>query len=153
MSIQSLFRKKDLLAEKEKAMVVDAIRAAEKQTSGEIRVYIESRCKFVEPLDRAKEIFFTLHMDKTVERNAVLVYIALRDKQLAIFGDEGIHQRLEPGFWDNAVQQMILHFNGENYGTGISTVITSIGVALHNHFPYDASIDKNELPDEIVFGK
>ncbi len=153
MSTLSIFRKKDLLGEKEKAMVVDAIRAAEKQTSGEVRVYIERHCKFVEPLDRAKEIFFTLEMDKTVKRNAVLVYIALKDKQLAIFGDEGIHQKLEPGFWDNAVQQMLLHFNGENYGVGIATVVSSIGAALHSHFPYDANIDKNELPDEIVFGK
>jgi uncharacterized membrane protein len=153
MSILSVFKNRDLLSEKDKTLIVDAIKASEKQTSGELRVYIESRCKFVEPLDRAKEIFFKLQMDKTVERNAVLVYVALKDKQLAIFGDEGIHQRLEPGFWETAVQNMIQHFNKLNYGAGIATVVTEIGAALHAHFPYNSSIDKNELPDEIVFGK
>src|SRR5712691_11244817 len=99
MALFSLFAKKELLSAQDKKLVVDAIGAAEKQTSGEVRVFIESKCKFVDPLDRAAEIFYRLKMDRTAQRNAVLVYIALKDQQLAIFGDKGIHAKTGQQFW------------------------------------------------------
>jgi uncharacterized membrane protein len=153
MPLFPLFKKKELLTIQEKNLVVEAIGLAEKQTSGEVRVYMESRCKYVEPLERAAEIFYGLKMEQTTQHNAVLVYVAVKDRQLAIFGDEGIHQKTGQQFWNNAVQQMLLHFNNRNYGSGIVTVVTEIGEALHTHFPYDGSTDKNELPDDIVFGR
>jgi len=77
---------------KKSERMVEAIRSAEKQTSGEVRLYVESHCKMVDPLDRAKELFLQLEMMKTKDRNAVLLYFAMKDRQLAILGDEGIHQ-------------------------------------------------------------
>jgi len=133
-------------------MVLHAIRNAEKQTSGEIRVYIESHCKYVNPMDRAGEIFFSLKMDQTKDRNGVLVYIALRDRQLAIFGDEGIHREVGKEFWEKEALQMIAQFRSDNYAEGIANVVTDIGEALKTHFPYEGDTDKNELPDDIVFG-
>lgn len=154
MSILSfLKRKTDLLPESDKQLIVDAIRASEKKTSGEIRVYVESHCKFVDSLDRAAEIFHSLKMEKTDNRNAVLVYIAIKDKQLAVFADEGIYKKAGAEFWNMAVKGMLLHFNSNDYGQGISYVVTAIGNTLQAHFPYDSSTDKNELPDDIVFGK
>jgi uncharacterized membrane protein len=154
MGILSFFRqKKDLLPERDKQLIVEAIQAAEKKTSGEIRVYVESHCRFVDSLDRAAEIFYGLKMDNTAQHNAVLVYVALKDRQLAVFGDEGIHRKTGQAFWDNAVQQMLQHFKGQNYGTGIAEVVTLAGEALQNFFPYNSLEDKNELPDDIVFGK
>lgn len=137
----------------ENEKIVQAIRTAEESTSGEIRVFIESRCRFVDALDRATEIFLKLEMQKTRERNAVLVYVALRDRQLALYGDEGIHQKLGNTYWNNAVKKMISHFNTENYAEGISQCVHEAGEALRYHFPFDRNTDKNELPDEIVFGK
>lgn len=116
-------------------------------------VFIESRCKFVNPLERAAEIFYTLKMEQTAERNAVLIYLAVKDRQLALFADEGIHTRTGKEYWKNAVQQMLAHFNRENYAAGTLAVISEIGEALHHHFPYIDGADKNELPDDIVFGK
>ena len=153
MALLSMFAKKALLAETDKSMIVDAIRASEKKTSGEVRVYIESHCKFVNPLDRASEIFYSLQMDKTEFRNAVLVYVAIKDHQLAVFADEGIYEKAGTGFWNTAVKGMLLHFNANDYGKGISYVVTEIGNTLQANFPYDSSTDKNELPDDIVFGK
>jgi uncharacterized membrane protein len=149
----SLFKKKSLLTADEQAEIAEAIREAEKRTSGEVRVFIESHCKYVDPLDRAAEIFYGLKMDKTVDRNAVLVYIAVKDHQLAIFGDEGIHMKTGSEFWQKEVNLMLSQFNKENYGDGIVTVVKEIGDALYQHFPYDKKVDKNELPDDIVFGK
>jgi uncharacterized membrane protein len=153
MALLSFFAKKELLSNQDKNLILEAIRASEKQTSGEVRVYIESRCKFVDPLDRAREIFFGLKMDQTMRRNAVLVYVAVKDHQLAIFGDKGIHEKTGVQFWVNKVSLMLEHFNKNNYGAGLAAVVTEIGAALRTHFPYDNSTDKNELPDDIVFGR
>ena len=136
----------------EEQKIVDSIREAEKQTSGEIRLYIETKCRFVDPLDRAAEIFIQLKMGETANRNAVLVYVATEHKQLAVFGDEGIYNKTGQEFWNNSVKLMLKEFKKENYAEGLVEVIEKIGNALHTHFPYDAATDKNELPDDIVFG-
>jgi len=149
----SLFRKKEFFSKQESQLIVDAIKNAERQTSGEVRLYVESRCKFVNPLDRAAEIFFGLKMEETAERNGVLVYVAIKDRQLAVFGDKGIHEKVGDDFWEKEVGQMISQFNSENYAKGLAKVITDIGEALRTHFPYQGDKDKNELPDDIVFGR
>ena len=153
MALLSLFAKKTLLKEEDNNLIVDAIRSSEKRTSGEIRVFVESRCKFVDALDRAAQVFHTLKMEETTSRNAVLVYVAIKDQQLAIYADEGIYTKAGAGFWNNAVAAMLQHFNKKNYGKGIASVVTEIGDALQTHFPYDGQTDKNELPDDIVFGR
>lgn len=145
--------KKTFLNSQESANIVAAIQQAERKTSGEIRVFIESKCRFVEALDRAVEIFTELKMEKTSDRNAVLIYLAVKDKQVAIFGDEGIHNKAGNDFWNKQIIQMLGHFKNEYYATGICKVINDIGEALHYHFPYESNSDKNELPDDIVFGK
>lgn len=149
----SLFRKKDFFNTEEKQQITDAIRQAEKMTSGEVRVFVESKCSYMDAIDRAAELFFQLQMQKTEARNAVLVYVAMKDRQLAIFGDEGIHQKVGDDYWSAEIRKLISNFNRENYAAGISEVVEDIGVALTKHFPYDNDTDKNELPDDIVFGK
>lgn len=136
----------------DKARIVDAIRAEERKTSGEIRVFVESKCKYVDPVDRAGEVFFTLEMEQTENRNGVLIYIAHKHRQLAIFGDQGIHQTLGSDYWKAEVAKMLKAFNEKHFTEGIITIIRDIGAALHEKFPYDRSSDKNELPDDIVFG-
>lgn len=153
MSLFSLFKKKDFFTEEEKLQIIGAVRNAERMTSGEVRVFVESRCSYMDAIDRAKEIFVELKMNHTVDRNAVLVYIALKDHQLAVFGDEGIHSKLGNDYWNAEVKKMIGNFNKENYAEGIKEVVTDIGDALTQLFPYDNNTDKNELPDDIVFGK
>jgi len=150
-----LFSKKahEFFSAQETEKIVSAIKETESKTSGEVRVYVESRCRFVDPIDRAVEIFYDLKMNATDLHNAVLVYVAMKDRQLAIFADEGIYKKAGAGFWKEEVRQMLFHFNKENYADGIATVVREIGEALHTHFPYDGKTDKNELPDDIVFGK
>jgi len=147
------FRRKEFFSDAEKQQIVAAIQAAEKQTSGEIRVYVESRCRYVDPLDRAAEIFSGLKMQQTAIHNGVLVYVALKDRQLAILGDRGIHEKVGNEFWNKEVRQILSDFNKANYAEGIAKVVGDIGEALRTHFPYDREGDINELPDDIVFGK
>lgn len=153
MGIFSFFTKKqDWFTQSEHAAVIEAIRASEKRTSGEIRVFVESRCSYVDPVDRAVEVFFGLKMEKTEDRNGVLLYIAMKDHQLAVFGDKGIHEKVGTDFWNKEVSQMLSSFSRENYAEGIVKIITDIGDALVTHFPYENE-DRNELPDDIVFGR
>jgi len=145
--------KKDFFTADEKSQIVESIRKAEQKTSGEIRVYVESRCRFVDPLDRAVEVFWMLKMEATEQRNAVLVYVAVKDKQLALFGDKGIHEKVGNVFWDEKVRLILQRINKESYADAIVRIVGEIGEALHFHFPYDRSTDKNELSDDVAYGR
>ena len=149
----SFLRKKEFFSQGERLRIVEAVQLAEQRTSGEVRVFVESRCRYMDAIDRAAEVFFALKMEKTEQRNAVLIYVALKDRQLAVFGDEGIHQKVGDQYWQDKVKRMIHNFNREDYAEGIRQCVTDVGEALHYHFPYDRQTDKNELPDEIVFGR
>lgn len=152
MNLFSPSNKKVFLHHDEQKLIIEAIRKMEQRTSGEIRLYIESRCKYVEPLDRAAEIFWGLKMDQTKDRNGVLVYIAVRDHQFAIYADKGIYDALGRTFWHNEVSAMKVHFKENHLTEAILQVVHDVGDALHKHFPYEHAADKNELPDDIVFG-
>ena len=152
MGIFSFFKKKAFFPEKEQAQIVEAIRIAEMETSGEIRIFIESKNPFMDPLDRATEIFFNLKMQETEHRNGVLLYIAMKDHELALFGDEGIHKKVGSEYWKDAVKKMIAEFANQHIADGIVQCILQIGQTLKETFPYESSTDKNELPDEIIFG-
>jgi uncharacterized membrane protein len=92
-------------------------------------------------------------MGKTQLRNGVLFYIAIKDRQLAIYADKGIHEAAGPDYWKNSVKDILSVFSKENITEGIIASISKIGQALKTYFPYEKKIDKNELPDEIIFGK
>lgn len=149
----SFLKRKPLFSDEQQKLIVTAIQQAEQCTSGEIRVYVENHCRYVNPVDRAAEIFAGLRMEKTTARNGVLVYVALKDRQLALYGDRGIHEKVGETFWNEQVRNILSHFNRANYAEGIAGVISEIGQALQQHFPYDRGTDKNELPDDIVFGR
>lgn len=154
MGLFSIFRKQqEFFTAREQEEILAAIRSAEKVTSGEIRLFVESRCRFVDPIDRAREIFFGLKMEKTDDRNGVLIYIATKDKQIAVFGDEGIHQKVGEQFWYQTLYKILGDFKSQHYAEGLVKIIREVGDALHHHFPYDNDTDKNELPDDIIFGK
>jgi uncharacterized membrane protein len=103
-------------------------------------------------VERAKEIFFELKMEKTKDRNAVLLYIAMRDRQLALFADEGIYEKCGQAYWETEVKDMLQNFKNNAIAKGIIDCVSHIGQTLKEKFPFEKT-DKNELPDEIVFGK
>ncbi len=134
--------------------VVACIKEAESKTSGEIRVFIEHNCNYMDAMERAKELFSSLQMEKTQARNAVIVYVALDDRQFALFGDTAIYEKAGgPLFWKAAAAKLTGHLQKNEIAEGLCNCIRELGVALATHFPYDPAIKKNELPDEIVFGK
>jgi len=144
---------KEFFTAEERQRILEAIKKAEQRTSGEVRLFVESKCRYVDPVDRAKEIFLQLGMDKTEQHNGTLIYIAMEDHQAAILGDEGIYRKVGADYWKAEVAKMLMQFKTQHIVDGICMVISDLGEALTHHFPYNADTDKNELPDEIVFGK
>jgi len=132
--------------------IVAAIADAERQTSGEIKVHIDRKCRG-DALKRAIELFGKMELHKTQQRNGVLIYVAIDDHKLAIFGDEGIHSCVSGDFWQYEVDLIAEFFRRGEFRDGLTRVIHEIGQKLQEKFPYDAKSDTNELPDDISFGE
>jgi uncharacterized membrane protein len=135
----------------QQALILAAVKAAEENTSGEIRVHIETRCSG-DVLDRAAWIFSKLGMQKTAERNGVLFYLAVEDRKFAVIGDRGINAKVPEGFWDNIKEHLRKEFGTGKFTEGLSDGIIMAGEQLKSHFPHQKS-DVNELNDEISFDK
>ncbi len=146
-----MIKARDFFTKEQQNKIVAAVKEAEGNTSGEIRVFIEDTCKG-DVLDRASFIFKELEMHKTAARNGVLFYLSLSDRKFAILGDAGINIKVPKDFWEEIKFEMLRHFKAHDLVTGMSKGIIMAGEALKTHFPHQED-DVNELPDEIVFGK
>jgi len=143
-------RVEKLLSNDEEQEIVQAILEAEKNTSGEIRVHIESHTR-LDHYQRAQEVFHLLKMDNTKDENGVLIYVAVNDKKFVIYGDKGIDKVVPPNFWDSTRDTIQEHFKKENFKKGIIAGVRSTGKQLESHFPWNHG-DLNELSDEVSKG-
>jgi uncharacterized membrane protein len=133
----------------ERLQIRDAIKEAEGETSGEIRVHLETKLSG-NVLDRAAWIFKRIKMHETENRNGVLFYFAVQNKEFAIIGDGGINSKVASDFWDKIKNTLKKHFRNGKYAEGLIEGIIMAGIKLKEHFPHEKD-DKNELPDEISF--
>jgi uncharacterized membrane protein len=140
----------DFLSKAEELEIVEAIRIAEKNTSGEIRVHIEKTTSLT-PIERAKEVFFQLKMNHTKFENGVLIYVAVESRTFAIFGGKGIDAVVPENFWSGTRDIIVSHFKNANYKQGLVDGIANAGEQLKKHFPWDED-DTNELSNEISKG-
>ncbi len=145
MNVQKYF------TEENKLEITNAIRVAETNTSGEIRVHIEKYCKG-DVLDRAAYVFEKLQMHKTELRNGVLFYMAVEDHKFAILGDAGINNKVESDFWESTKKIVVEKLKEGKFSEGLARGIIKAGEKLKEHFPYEED-DVNELSDEISFGE
>ncbi|MFV0521741.1 MAG: TPM domain-containing protein [Mangrovibacterium sp.] len=141
----------DFFTAEEKSQIVDSIKKAELNTSGEIRLHVEGKCSG-DVLDSAAYWFKRLKMHETEARNGVLFYLAVDDHKFAIIGDAGIHAKVEEHFWDSVKEAVLVNFKEGKFAEGLSEGIEKAGEKLQVYFPYQKN-DENELPDEISFGK
>lgn len=137
----------EFLTPEEEREIVSAISAAEKNTSGEIRVHIENHSE-KPPLERAQEVFYLLGMDATKARNGVLFYVGVSDHTFAIIGDEGIDKVVESDFWDCTRDIIIGHFREKRFKQGLVEGVLRAGDRLKSYFPFSED-DKDELSNEI----
>ncbi len=140
----------NFFSKEEKELIKSAVKEAELNTSGEIRVHLDNHCK-EDVMDRAAWWFEKLEMQGTELRNGVLFYLAVKDQKFAILGDAGVNALTPDNFWDSIKETMAKHFLEGDFSTGLKEGILLAGVALKDHFPYQDG-DVNELSDDISFG-
>ena len=141
----------DFLTKDEEAEIVEAIRLAEKNTSGEIRVHLEKQTS-IAPIERAVEVFHELGMDATQLRNGVIIYVAVKSKQFAIYGDKGINEKVADDFWNCTKDIMLDHFKNGKNKQALVDGIHNAGEQLKKYFPFESD-DTNELSNEISKGE
>jgi uncharacterized membrane protein len=124
-----------------------AVEQAERRTSGEIRVHLESRCR-EDVLDHAAFVFHKLGMDQTEARNGVLLYLAYKDRKFAVLGDVGIHRHVPPHFWDEVYNEGVQHFQNGDWVKGLESAIAACARELEVHFPVGDS-HADELSNEV----
>ncbi|MCP9198622.1 TPM domain-containing protein [Gramella sp. GC03-9] len=142
---------KGFLTKKEEEEIVEAIRKAERKTSGEIRVHIERSTGGQDIFERSMEVFHKLKMDNTKEDNGVLIYVAVEDHNFVIYGDKGINAVVPDDFWESTKDLIVSHFKNGDFKTGLVEGILKAGEQLEKHFPWDEN-DTNELSNQISKG-
>jgi len=143
-----LFRKHPVDKASEERLI-KAIETAEQKTSGEIRLHVDTKAS-ENPIERAKEVFFKLNMQETKLRNGILFYVNFTHHEFAIWGDEGINQKVPDNFWDEIKETAIAHFKQDKGIDGLEICILMCGEQLKKYFPI-ATDDKNELSNDISF--
>lgn len=141
----------NFFTEAQKAQIVSAIKSAELNTSGEVKVHIEANSSSLNPMDRAVEVFSMLEMHKTAQENAVLFYLAVSDRKFAILGDKGIDKVVPENFWESVKELLKSYFVKNEYADGLVAGIHLAGEQLKKYFPYQSD-DINEISDDISFG-
>lgn len=144
MSIKS----EAFLSKREEEEVVEAIRQAERKTSGEIRVHLEPSTGDQDIFERAMEVFHALKMDNTKEANGVLIYVAVEDRNFVIYGDKGINDVVPDDFWESTKELIVGHFKNGKFKDGLVDGVLKAGEQLQKHFPWDEN-NTNELSDQI----
>jgi len=144
-------RPSKFFSKEQKVRILEAIRNAESNTSGEIRVHVERNC-LGEPTDRAAYLFEKLDMHKTNMRNGVLIFMSYDDHKVAILGDAGISAVVPEDYWDKILDMVSNKFHEGDFTGGLETGIISAGTQLKKHFPRQSD-DINELPDEISYSE
>lgn len=139
----------EILTPLQQKKIVEAIGDAERNTSGEIRIHLDDICNG-DPVKRAEEVFVRLGMEKTAQRNGVLIYIACESKVFAIIGDKGINNIVPEGFWDDISANMSGYFRKGDFAGGLEAAVLEVGKKLKSFFPF-SSDDINEQPDDISF--
>jgi uncharacterized membrane protein len=143
-------RTKEFLARLDQDRIVRAIAAADRKTSGEIRVFLQ-RGKITDPMAAARAKFEKLGMTRTHERNGVLIFVAPRTQKFAVIGDEGVHAKCGEAFWQQLIDAMQAHFKAENFTDALVHAVAEAGKLLAQYFPRRPN-ERDELPNAVEEG-
>lgn len=146
-----MFFKKKFFSPSEEEKIITTIKEAEHSTSGEIRLYVESKCE-EDPMEKAIAIFHHLQLHEKHHRNGVLIYLATKHRKFAIVGDEGIHTKVTDIFWESVRGEMISFFKQGKLADGVCQAIRLVGEKLKESFPVDPG-NKEGYSDTINYGR
>ena len=138
----------DFLHQLDEPRVVAEITAAEAATSGEIRIFVSARAS-VDPVAEAIGHFESLGMTQTKYRNGVLLYFAPLSQKFAIIGDQGIHEKCGPSFWQELTGEIRPLLHEGRFADAVLHAVQQAGRRLAAHFPPESG-DRDELPNTIA---
>lgn len=149
---------KDFLSAEDLVEIEAAVGAAERTTSGEIKVVIVARsrsglfrvfgpAKAAEM--RAIREFKKMGVHKTKARTGVLLMVSKDEQRIRIIADEGIHSKVEDGTWDAVVEMISRKMKEGKQKEAIVSAVAALGQTLARHFPAGNG-DTNEVPDEVI---
>jgi len=141
---------KDFFSEDDRTSIIKAIKEAESNTSGEIRVRVEVSAG-EDAMQTARKAFELLGMRETELHNGVLFYMSVEDRKFVILGDDGINEKVPDNFWDSVRDTVVGHFKEGSFAQGLSEGIKMAGEQLSTFFPHQKD-DVDELPNAISFG-
>ncbi len=137
------------LSEAETAAVHAAIGTAEQSTSAEVKVVLARHC-WGDIKTKARKIFGELGLDRTEQRNCVLLLLIVSNHEFLVYGDQGIHEKVGQDFWDDVCRQTLDAFRREEFAEGICQSVRRVGEKLAQHFPHHRD-DVDEISNEIVY--
>ncbi|WP_163868768.1 TPM domain-containing protein [Myxococcus eversor] len=141
-------RSKRILGKAQEAELVDAIRRAESGNRGEVRIHLEHTCEGGNALSRARLLFARLGMRRTAKDTGVLLYVAVKDRQAAVYAGRGVHGAALPGFWQEVVDLVAKGFREDAAVPGLVSAVERIGELLRTAAP-GLDVSGNELPDQV----
>lgn len=135
--------------------IEQAIAESERQHSGEVRFAAEPALDTGALLagqtarERAIEVFSLLRLWDTSERNGVLIYLLLADRDIEIVADRGVNAKVASAEWEGICRTMEQGLKAGRNGEAVVAGIQRVSALLAHHFPRRAD-DRNELPDRPV---
>jgi hypothetical protein len=132
--------------------IEEAIEASERKHRAEIRVAIEVALDLRTILglrsarERAFEVFTELGVWDTIERNGVLVYVLLAERDVEIVADSGFDDRVSNAEWQRVCTLIERDFAAGRWRDGVLNGIDAATVLLAREFPA-AERNRNEQPN------
>ncbi|MFH0910465.1 MAG: TPM domain-containing protein [Planctomycetota bacterium] len=137
------------LSPEETRLVEAATKAAEAETSAEIKLVIV-RHSWKDLLVKAEGVFQKLGLERTRDRNCVLILLVTTNREFLIYGDRGIHEKVGQNFWDDVRDVMAAAFRKDRFGDGLVEGIERMGRKLAQFFPRRED-DTDEIPNEAAY--
>jgi uncharacterized membrane protein len=129
--------------------VEQAITAAERRTSAEIRVALARSWFWGDARAAADRAFRRLQVARTQARNGVLIFVAPSRRKLAVVGDVGVQAKVAPDLWAKVIDRMTADFRRGQRTAGLIAAVELLAEALAPVFPIGAR-DVNELPNSVA---
>lgn len=138
-----------ILSADEVRRVEAKIAAVEAMTSAELRVVI-TRSSWMGIRPRARALFRKYGLDRTRERNGVMILVDLRNRELLLYGDEAVDSRLGQDFWDDLRDVMVTELSAGRLADSLCLGLRRIGERLAADFPPRPD-DTNEIANTLIF--
>lgn len=125
-----------------------AIAQAERATSAELKVVV-TRYGWGPLLQKGEALFRKHKLHETPGRNAVMILLVLANREVLVFGDKGIDERVGDDFWSGTRDAMLEHLRDGRLGDGLVAGVERVGGQLAEYFPAGAD-NPDELSNEVV---